>query len=65
MKRAGAQMVAPCIVAEIAAANGHDVPTEADIREACEYDVAVRFVMNSNYRTYIEFAVSRCWSIVL
>ena len=27
MKRAGAQMVAPCIVAEIAAANGHDVPS--------------------------------------
>ena len=54
MQRANAQTVTPCIVAEIAAANVHDVPTEADIREVCECDVAVRFVMHSNYRKYIE-----------
>ena len=53
VERAEAKTVAPCIVEEIAAANGHDAPTEADILEAYNYDVAVRFVMQSNYRNYI------------
>ena len=44
MERVGACMVQPTMVAEIAVANGHDAPTDADCREAQDYAVAVRFV---------------------
>ena len=47
-ERAGAYLVETSIVAEIAVANGHDAPTDAAHREAHDYVVAVRFVLQSN-----------------
>ena len=38
---------------EIAVANEHDAPTDADRREAHDYVVAVRFVLQNNYPKYI------------
>ena len=49
MKRSGASLVDTTIVEEIPVANGHDEPTNTDRREAHDYVVAVRFVLQSNY----------------
>ena len=53
MERVGACMVQPSMVAEIAVANGHDAPTDADRRGAHDYVVAMRFVLQSKYPKYI------------
>ena len=45
MKRSGASLVDTTIVEEIPVANG---PTNTDRREAHDYVVAVRFVLQSN-----------------
>ena len=42
-------MVQPSMAAEIAVANGHDAPTDADHREAQDYAVAVLFVLQLDY----------------
>ena len=53
LDRAGATLYDKCIVVQIAAANGHNVPTDADRHEARDYAGAVRFVLQSNYPKYI------------
>ena len=53
MDWAGGSLAETSIVAEIAVANGHDAPTDAYRREAHDFVVAVRFVVQSNYPKYI------------
>ena len=58
MALAGASLVDTATVEEIAVANEHDAPTDADRREAHDYVVAVRLVLPNNYPKYIAKLIS-------
>ena len=53
MERAGESLAETSIATEITVDNGHNAPTDANRRDAYDYVVAVRFVMQSNYPKYI------------